>query len=193
MPLLDKFSRLMIRPSYNFKHSLHHQLYNVTDNGSIRNNLILQQGKTKFVSDSEGYESPRNIRQYTTMPQKQSWQSIWNSMSESDKLQSAMVSDQPPNAEVAYYKGLSYKIFGPEYSGHAMEAFRHALLLCGPKDATIKERCESELRILEAQNKTQVIPSEQLTQIHNEIDHLKDLILAVKKSVDQLVRKVDGV
>jgi hypothetical protein len=142
---------------------------------------------------SGGYKSSSNTRQYTTMPQKQSWESIWQSMSESDKLQSAIATDEPENAEVAYYKGLAFKDFGPKYSGHAMAAFRQALSFCGPKDATIKERCESELRIIEAQNKTQVIPSEQLTQIHNEIDHLKDLILAVKKSVDQLVRKVDGV
>jgi hypothetical protein len=67
-----------------------------------------------------------NIRQYTTMPQTpswdhpakpnvsrggRSWQSIWESLSENDKLQSAMVSDHLPNAEVAYYKGLSLQRF----------------------------------------------------------------------------------
>ena len=182
----------MTRSSHNFKRSL-----NLTDNGSIiygfRNNLTCQRSKVEYTKKSWDHPEKRIVPRSGDPSPDKGWESIWKSLSESDKLQSAMVSDIPPNAEVAYYKGLSYKDFGPEYSGDAMAAFRQALLLCGPEDATIKERCESELRILEAQNKTQVIPSEQLTQIHNEIDHLKDLILAVKKSVDQLVRKVDGV
>lgn len=149
--------------------------------------------KTTPPPGSGGSKPSRNVRQYTTMPQKQSWQSIWKSLSESDKLQSAMVSDIPPNAEVAYYKGLSYKDFGPEYSGDAMAAFRQALSLCGPQDAEIKERCESEIRIIEEQDKTIVIPREQLTQLHNEIDDLKTLVLMMQRSLDLLIRKVDGV
>jgi hypothetical protein len=82
------------------------------------------------VSRGWGLESSGNIRHYTTMPQKETWVSIWNSMSESDKLQSALTTDEPPNAEVAYYKGVAFKDFGPQYSGHAMAAFRHALSLC---------------------------------------------------------------
>ena len=103
-----------------------------------------------------------------------------------------MVTDEPPNAEVAYYKGLSYKDFGPKYSGDAMAAFRRALSLCGPQDTEIKERCESEIRIIQTEDESIVIPREQLTQLHNEIDDLKTIILAVQRSVEQLVRKVDG-
>lgn len=82
----------------------------------------------------------------------ESWQSMWKNFSESDKLQSAMVTDEPPNAEIAYYKGMAYKNFGPEYSADAISAFRCALSLCGPRDSEIKERCESEIRIIETKS-----------------------------------------
>jgi hypothetical protein len=104
-------------------------------------------------------------------------------------------------------KACLYKDFGADYSGDAIAAFRWALLLCGPQDVEIKERCESEIRIIESpsctngsqgnqrdpetEDKTVVIPREELTLLHNEIDDLKALILAVQRSVEQLVRKVD--
>lgn len=167
MLFLSKFSHLMTKSSYNFRRSLHHHIYNASGNG----NLAGQQNKT--MSANASY-------------------SVWDQLSESDKLQSALDTDEPENAEVAYYKGLAFKDFGHKYSGHAMAAFRHALSLCGPKDVGIKERCESEVQKIEQQDNTPVIPSEQLTQLQNEIDHLKALILGVQRSVDQLVRKVDG-
>lgn len=164
---LSKFSHLMTKSSYNFRRSLHHHIYNVSRNG----NIATQQNKTMYANTSY---------------------SVWDQLSESDKLQSALDTDEPENAEVAYYKGVAFKDLGPKYSGHAMAAFRDALKLCGPQDVGIKERCESEVQKIEQEDKTPVIPSEQLTQLHNEIGHLKALILAVQRSVDQLVRKLNG-
>lgn len=60
-----------------------------------------------------------------------------------------MVTDEPPNAEIAYCKGLAYKEFGPEYSEDALSSFRLALSLCEPQDVKIRELCESEIRMIE--------------------------------------------
>jgi hypothetical protein len=47
--------------------------------------------------------------------------------------------------------------------------------------------------MIEKQAKTQIVPNEELSQIHDEIYDLKTLILGMQKSIDQLVRKIDRV
>lgn len=144
--------------------------------------------------------APKGIRQYSTGRQRESLDAVWNTLSVDDKLQSALVTDEPGNAEVAYYKGLAFKRFGTEYSGHALATFREALELCRPEDTTIKKQCREEIVRMEDRYKVSMVPQEQLTQLHleidslksqmhNEIEQLKTLILTMQRSFDQNVRK----
>lgn len=97
----------------------------------------------------------KNVRQYSTIFEKESWTSIWGKMSKDDKLQTALSTHNPPNAEIAYYKGLAFKDFGVEFSGEAMSAFKLSLELCGVEDTTTRNECESEIRLIERDSITQ--------------------------------------
>lgn len=73
---------------------------------------------------------------------------IWDQLSETDKLQSALDTDEPENATVAYYKGLAFKKFGLKYSGYAIASFLEAFSLCQPDETEMKRKCEDELKKL---------------------------------------------
>ena len=66
----------------------------------------------------------------------------WNSLPEEDKLNHALSTSYPENAEIAYYQGKAFKKLGSGYAGDALAAFRQAVQM---DEKTYRDLCEKEI------------------------------------------------
>jgi hypothetical protein len=151
----------------------------------------------------------RNKRQFSTYTFKESHDSVWDQLSETDKLQSALDTDEPENADVAYYKGLAFKNIGPQYSGYAMAAFREALKLCRPDETELRRKCQDQLNRLETASSNitadvsnskfqddSMYESDKDWQLQNPLQDmkgLKELVMKQQRSIERLEGKIDRV
>ena len=155
------------------------------------------------------YRPPRRItstnfgkRQFSTLASahldEESSYSVWDQLSEDDKLQSALNTDEPENAEVAYYKGRAFKDIGSQYSGHAIAAFRDALQLCQPHEVEMRRKCEEELHQLDTESTESAVSinadiheASAIQHLVRDMQDLKNLVMRQQRSIDQLERKVN--
>jgi len=145
-------------------------------------------------------------RQFGTLAspiRKDASYSVWDRLSESDKLQSALDTDEPENADVAYYKGRAFTDIGPQYSGYAIAAFRDALQLCQPHEVELRRKCEEELHRLDndsaelvvsvnTQPSMEIHEGSQIQHLLRDLQDLKNLVIRQQRSIERLERKIDG-
>lgn len=102
------------------------------------------------------------------------WESLWIKFSEDEKLQNALIIDQPLTAEMAYYKGQALNRMGLEYAEDAIRAYRDGTEMSTGGNNEWRSKLEQEIKILEQLLDRQETKSE--ANLQDYVDHEFDEI-----------------
>jgi len=116
------------------------------------NDYIIGSGKVKDqkvgARNSKRHFSTRAFQNGTNVD-VDDWESLWMKFSEDEKLQNALIIDQPLTAEMAYYKGQALNRMGLEYAEDAIRAYRDGIEMSTGGNNEWRSKLEQEIKILE--------------------------------------------
>jgi hypothetical protein len=126
-------------------------MYVYVDKAKLDNNGVYPGHILSFVTDGRNPKRSFSTRAFENDADIHSntWKELWINFSESEKLQNALITDEPLDSEMSYYKGKALSLRGLEYAEDAISAYRDGLKMSTNTEHEWQSKLKNAIKILE--------------------------------------------